>query len=61
MQHEAAMPCQHVSPILFSPKEFFLPHIGGIRIVGGKSHTTPRLALMIRLTKHGYRTYGRAQ
>jgi hypothetical protein len=46
---------------LFLTKEKLLPHIGGVCIVGGKSHLTPWLALTILLMKRGYRTYRRAQ
>jgi hypothetical protein len=37
----------------FLTKEKLLRHIGGVYIVDGKSHSTPWLALMIRLTKRG--------
>jgi hypothetical protein len=42
-------------------KKRFLPHIGGVRIVGDNSHLTPWLALTLPLTKHGYRTCRRTQ
>jgi hypothetical protein len=35
---------------LFLTKKKLLPHISGIRIVGGKLHSTPWLALAIQLT-----------
>jgi hypothetical protein len=61
MQHENAMLWQHVSPIRSSPKEKLLPHIGGIHIVGGNSHSSSWLVLMIWLAKRGQRTCRRAQ
>jgi hypothetical protein len=51
MQHEDVMPCKHVGPIRSLPKEKLLPNIDGVRIVGGKLHSTPWLFLMIRLMK----------
>jgi hypothetical protein len=51
MQHDDATPWQYVGPIHFSPKEKLLPHIGGIRIVGGDSHSSPWLTLTKWLTK----------
>jgi hypothetical protein len=41
MQYEDAMPCQHVVPMRSSLKEKLLPHIGGVRIVGDNSHSSP--------------------
>jgi hypothetical protein len=61
MHHENAMLWQHVSPIRSSPKEMLLPHIGGVHIVGGNSHSSSWLVLTIWLTKRGQRTCRRAQ
>jgi hypothetical protein len=44
MQHENAIPRQHIGHIRSSPKEKVLPHIGGVRTLSGKSHSTPWLA-----------------
>jgi hypothetical protein len=51
MQHEDVMPWKYVGPICSSPEEKLLLHIGGVRIVGGNSHWTLWLTLMIRFTE----------
>jgi hypothetical protein len=51
MQYEDAMPWQHVGPIPSSPKENLLPHIHGVCIVGGNSHSSPWLVITAKLTE----------